>query len=42
MVDVHSPVNGAAEDTPEQAESSREGLRRMQRLSEAARAQPKP
>ncbi|BEJ12612.1 hypothetical protein CspHIS471_0210720 [Cutaneotrichosporon sp. HIS471] len=38
MVDVQTPVAA----TPEQAESSREGLRRMQRLSEAARVKANP
>lgn len=42
MVDVNTPANGTADGTPDQAESSREGLRRMQRLSEAARVKPNP
>jgi hypothetical protein len=35
MVDVHTPVNG---DSAEQAETSRDGLRRMQRLTDASRS----
>lgn len=41
MVDVNvsTPANG---EHPDPAETSREGLARMQRLSEASRVQPNP